>query len=99
MGNSRQRHDINLSTFAVDAPYIYFAGIDYFTSWEWRIEKRNLGDGSFVTSFGTAGAVTSFPSSQEELNALAVSGNYLCAGGYGVVPTNIYERRIEKRYK
>ena len=91
--------NMNLRAITVDAPYLYLAGTGYFANREWRIEKRNLSDGAFVASFGTGGAVTSFPSSQEELNALAVTGTFICAGGYGMVPTDNYQWRIEKRHK
>ncbi|MBI4033922.1 MAG: hypothetical protein HY378_00020 [Candidatus Brennerbacteria bacterium] len=38
----------------------------------WRIEKRKLGDGAFVTAFGTNGAVTSNPSGSADVPKAAV---------------------------
>ncbi len=46
--------------------YLYTIGTDATfgaTNTRWRIEKRNRGDGSLVTTFGTSGVVTSNPSS------------------------------------
>jgi hypothetical protein len=98
--------NLNAAALATDGSYLYVGGIDYFGTWEWRIEKRDLNDGAFVSAFGTAGAVTSQPSSQSAanqpaLNALLVSGNYIYAGGFGFIPTptDTWQWRIEKRYK
>jgi len=88
-----------LSALVVDAPNLYLGGIDYFDSQEWRIEKRNLADGSFVSGFGTAGAVTSYPSSQPALNTMAISGAFLFAGGNGLILPDTFQWRIEKRHK
>jgi|GEM_PF-3126442 len=88
-----------LSALAVDAPYLYLGGIDSFAGLEWRIEKRNLSDGTFVTGFGTAGAVTSYPSSQPAFNTMVISGAFLCAGGDGLILPDTFQWRIEKRYK
>ena len=53
---------------AVDSTGLYVVGFDSspvgnFDS-QWRIEKRDLSDGSLMTSFGTNGVVTSDPTKE-----------------------------------
>jgi len=92
------------TALTVEVPYLYVGGINYFSTWGWRIEKRNLSDGSFVSTFGTAGAINSYPSSlpasnQPALNSLVISGGFLFAGGSGFIAPDTWQWRIEKRYK
>ncbi|HSE35641.1 MAG TPA: hypothetical protein VLB83_06005, partial [Candidatus Paceibacterota bacterium] len=49
-----------ISALAIDSSSFYAAGYDSVGGDnEWRIEKRNLSDGAYVTAFGTSGVVTS----------------------------------------
>lgn len=46
-----------------DGTYLYIAGFDSSAgNRQWRIEKRQLGDGSLVSAFGTGGVLASNPS-------------------------------------
>jgi hypothetical protein len=47
--------------------YLYIIGTDRTSSdLRWRIEKRNRGDGSLVTTWGTSGAITINPSANSD---------------------------------
>jgi len=69
---------------ALDSSYLYLAGFDAIPGdQEWRIEKRNLADGSLVSSFGTNGVVTSNPSSSgENPYDIAIDSSYMYVVGY-----------------
>jgi hypothetical protein len=83
---------------------MYVAGSDELsdTTWEWRVEKRDLSTGAFVTSFGTNGVYTSHPSASvlgdDEAFTIAVDSTYIYVGGYDMVPGTA-EWRIEKILK
>ncbi|MHC4779126.1 MAG: hypothetical protein ACYTFG_11170, partial [Planctomycetota bacterium] len=55
-----------LFEIATDGKFLYLVGTNDFTG-EWLIQKRNLDDGSLVTTFGTGGSVTSNPSSGPDM--------------------------------
>ncbi len=64
----------------------------------WRIEKRSLNNGSFITAFGTNGAVTSNPSSGADVPnvvALDKQDDRLYVAGRDNIPGN-GEWRIER---
>jgi hypothetical protein len=79
---------------AVDSTGIYIVGVDSIPgNYEWRIEKRNLNDGSLIWS------VTSNPSSgYDEPYSVAVDSSGIYVVGYDYAPGN-YQWRIEKRRK
>jgi len=83
---------------AIDSNYIYVVGYDYSPgNWQWRIEKRSLTDGSLVPAFGTAGAVTSNPSTGYDVAyGIAIDSNAMYVVGYDYSPGNP-QWRIEKR--
>jgi len=89
---------------AIDATSMYVAGSDELpdTTWEWRVEKRDLATGLLVTSFGTNGVYTSHPSAavglDDEAFTIAVDASYIYVGGYDMVPGTA-EWRIEKILK
>jgi hypothetical protein len=80
---------------------IYVAGKDNSpgaTDFQWRIEKRNMSDGSLVTGFGTNGVVTSNPTTGDDMiNEIIIDNitGYVIAGGYE--STNGNGWRMEKR--
>jgi len=94
----------------VDTNNIYIAGFEDISTdanpliqeLEWRIEKRGLSDGSFVTSFATNGIYQSHPSSaslfDDDIWALTSDTDYLYVAGYDTVPGH-REWRIEKIVK
>src|SRR5208337_1117729 len=64
---------------AVDASGVYVVGYGLpagvTTNVGWRIEKKNLIDGSNITTFGSNGVVGENPSSgDDQANAIAVDG-------------------------
>lgn len=81
-------------------PSIYVLGMDEASGVgdsQWRIEKRQKSDGTLVTSFGTAGVVTSNPSiGPDGVSAVAWDGSSPIVAGYDSVPGN-RRWRIEKR--
>ena len=100
---------------AVNGAALYAVGFDSNTAPtfddQWRIEKRGLGDGSLVTSFGTAGVVVSNPSgttinSYDDANAIAIDSTFMYVVGFDSVPDVTSgaiswtddEWRIEKRW-
>jgi hypothetical protein len=77
---------------AIDSSGMYVVGYDHSpsnVSFQWRIEKRSLADGSLVTAFGTNGVITSNPNSIAE--AIAIDSTYMYVAGYQG------QWRIEKR--
>jgi len=86
---------------AADASNIYVAAVDHslgVSDARWHIQKRSLENGSLVSSFGLDGIVTENPGpSEDQINALAVEGDYLYAVGFSVIPGKYTEWRIEKR--
>jgi hypothetical protein len=67
---------------AVDSTGIYVVGYDRIPgNWEWRIEKRNLNDGSLIWS------VTSNPSSGDDsAYSVAVDSTGIYVVGYDKIP-------------
>jgi uncharacterized delta-60 repeat protein len=83
-----------------DGTHLYIGGWDESPgSWQWRIEKRDAGDGSLDPGFGAGGIITSDPSSgSDECYALVADGTFLYAAGSDSVPGGIdSEWRLEKR--
>jgi len=71
---------------SIDSTGVYAAGFDSVSgagNTEWRIEKRNLVDGSLNNLFGNTGVVTSNPStSDDEINAMYLDLSGLTVVGY-----------------
>jgi hypothetical protein len=97
--------DEYIYSMVTDNDYLYIAGYDKNTTGsknEWRIEKRNKSNLSFVNTFGINGVIVSNP--VLTYNAVAysiiVDSDYLYAVGsdYYVGTPLSYEWRIEKRY-
>jgi hypothetical protein len=96
-------------TITIDANYMYVAGYDSNTSTgdeQWRIEKRNLSNGMFVTTFGNGGVINSNANTStglyirfNEVFAIAVDDSYLYAAGLDSLSDTDAEWRIEKRLK
>jgi len=87
---------------AVDGSGMYIAGVDQNTSGnydEWRIEKRALNDGSFVSAFGSGGVVVEDPSPKHnDANVVCVDGTGVyVAGDDQAASGDKFEWRIEKR--
>jgi hypothetical protein len=74
---------------AIDANYLYIAGYDMNTAGgdkEWRVEKRNIGDGSLVATFGSGGVYVSNPSPlNDDIWAMSIDASYLYVAGYDEV--------------
>ncbi|HEX9759204.1 MAG TPA: hypothetical protein VGB26_15625 [Nitrospiria bacterium] len=83
---------------AVDSSALYIAGNDQSTGHsQWRIEKRNLSDGSLINSFGKEGVVNSDPSTGfDEPFGIAVDSTSIYVVGYDIFPGD-RQWRIEKR--
>jgi hypothetical protein len=95
---------VNASTTAIDPTggYMYVAGMDDKAGGsEWRIEKRLLTTGAFVTAFGTSGAISEHISTSDDAaNAISIdtAGGYMYVAGYDRnAAGSTYEWRIEKR--
>jgi len=87
---------------AVDGTGVYIVGYDSASSnghFEWRIEKRDLSTGSFISTFGTNGAVSEHISNRDDTAyGVAVDGTGLYVVGYDEnTAGNLAEWRIEKR--
>jgi hypothetical protein len=89
------------NAIAIDSAFMYVAGYDSTNgNPEWRIEKRNLSDGSLVTSFNITGIVTSNPSTGDDRpNGIAIDGTFMYVVGFDAspAPTGDDKWRIEKR--
>jgi len=83
---------------AVDSAAMYVVGYDEAPgNCQWRIEKRNLADGSLVSGFGTGGVVTGNPSTgYDSARAIAVDSAAMYVVGCDESPGD-YQWRIEKR--
>jgi hypothetical protein len=98
---------VNASTTAIDPTggYMYVAGMDDKAGGsEWRIEKRLLTTGAFVTAFGTSGAISEHISTsttgEDQAHAIAIdpTGGYMYVAGYdNNTAGSTSEWRIEKR--
>jgi len=87
---------------AVDGTGEYIVGFDSASNnghFEWRIEKRNLTTGAFITTFGTAGAISEHISNRDDVAyGVAVDSTGIYIVGYDEnIAGNIAEWRIEKR--
>jgi predicted RNA-binding protein with PUA domain len=85
-------------SIAIDSTAMCVVGYDYSPGNEqWRIEKRNLTDGSPVPGFGTGGVVTGNPSTDADLAySIAIDSTAMYVAGYDSSPGN-EQWRIEKR--
>jgi hypothetical protein len=78
-------------SLVIDSQFMYIAGWDSNGGNQWRIEKRNLSDGSLVY------AVTSNPSTGDDgARAIAIDSQFMYVVGFDSAPGD-YEWRIEKR--
>jgi len=86
------------SEIAIDTTAMYVVGYDSSVgSAQWRIEKRDLTDGSLVTGFGTGGVVTSNPSTGLDMAmGIAIDSTAIYVVGFDHGPGD-YQWRIEKR--
>jgi hypothetical protein len=86
---------------AVDSTGLYIVGFDQNTSgnWdEWRIEKRDLTSGAFITTFGSSGAVVEHVSPyRDDAYAARVDASGLYVVGKDENSTSYPEWRMEKR--
>ncbi|RJQ31723.1 MAG: hypothetical protein C4562_04560 [Actinobacteria bacterium] len=84
----------------VDSTGLYVIGTDSsLGNGQWRIEKRNLSNGNLISSFGTAGVVTSNPSSDDDtVGSAVIANNSLYIGGLDYSNGgNNSQWRVEKR--
>ena len=83
--------------------YMYVAGYSYYLTdaYDWRVEKRNLGDGSFVSGFGNEGFVTStgqgYHNDQAKGIALDLVNGFMYLSGYSIYDADYSDVRVEKR--
>jgi hypothetical protein len=89
------------NALSLDGAYMYLAGDDYSTNGAWRIEKRLLTTGALDSGFGTAGVVTSNPSSNEDrAKGIVLDSTYIyVVGDDSSVGVTDSQWRIEKRLK
>ena len=80
-----------------DNNYLYIVGIEgYSGANKWRIEKRNINNGSLVNDFGTNGVVVvDFPTINEWLVDAFIADDYIYLLGADF--TSPYYWRVEKR--
>lgn len=83
-----------------DGTSLYLAGGDGIPGdYQWRIEKRNPATGALVTSFGTAGVLSSNPSpGNDEAMSITSDATHLYIAGYDETNGSA-QWRIEKRTK
>jgi len=87
---------------AVDGSGVYIVGYDSDSSnghFEWRIEKRDLTTGAFISTFGSGGAISEHISNRDDTAyGVAVDGTGVYVVGYDEnTVDNLAEWRIEKR--
>lgn len=88
---------------AIDSTYMYVVGYETNPSTKkWRIEKRNLSDGSLVASFGVNGVISSAQSSTYPVTELAISidstAMYVagpCSGGSQIEKRNLSDGALD----
>lgn len=84
-----------------DGTNLYVIGYDSSqgsADYQWRVEKHTLASGALVSGFGSAGAVTSNPSSGNDYAyGVGSDGTYLYVAGADRSPGSSYQGRIEKR--
>jgi hypothetical protein len=88
-----------ITALVVDDTYLYAGGYTNPANGSvgtWRIDKRDKGTGATTTAFSDNGFALSDDGSDDRLNAFAVDGGYVYAGGYGSGPTD-NQWLIEKR--
>jgi hypothetical protein len=84
-------------SIAIDSTWMYVAGTENTGGGQWRIEKRNLADGSLDPGFGAAGVVISNPTANGDFpRAIVIDGGSLYIGGVQNVAADP-AWRIEKR--
>jgi hypothetical protein len=85
-------------SIAIDSTAIYVVGYDESPGdSQWRIEKRSLAEGSLVPGFGTGGAVTINPSTDDDIAySIAIDSTAMYVVGYDESPGDS-QWRIEKR--
>ena len=83
---------------AIDSTSMYVVGVDENPgSFQWRIEKRSLADGSLSAGFGTDGVIASDPSTGDEYAmGVAIDSTAMYVVGFDRSPEND-QWRIEKR--
>jgi hypothetical protein len=101
--SNRNPEPERINAMAIDDAYIYAAGYNHFASGDeqWRVEKRNIIDGSLETfQFGPGGSVESNPKAgpggPEQITAIAVDATHIYAAGYDNALANDEQWRIEK---
>jgi hypothetical protein len=70
---------------ATTSDAVFIAGYDLVSgAGRWRIEKRDITDGSLVTAFDTDGIITTDPNAADvdQVTAMAVDSSYLYVAGY-----------------
>ncbi len=85
---------------AVDASGIYVVGLDTpgaCCAREWRIEKRSLTTGAFITTFGISGVITENAGGNDQAWGVAVDASGMYVVGYDSLPVSNTALRIEKR--
>ncbi len=87
-----------IEVMKVSGDYMYLGGYDSSgIDNEWRIEKRNLSDGTLVSAFGVGGSTTTDPSTgADQILAIASSSDAIFVGGYDSA-VGAGQWRIEKR--
>lgn len=99
------------TAIAIDSSYLYVVGNG--VSPHWRIEKRNLFDGTLVVVFGKGGVVTSYPTEGYSYEvpkammpkAIVIDDKFMYVAGLQIVANALerpnyrsdYQWRIEKR--
>jgi hypothetical protein len=82
---------------AIDATAMYVVGYASPGNTQWRIEKRNLTDGSLVSEFGTGGVVTgNYSTGSDTVHGIAIDSTAMYVVGHDYIPGN-WQWRIEKR--
>src|SRR3989338_6722646 len=93
----------NSISIHASAGFMYVAGYepDSEVATNWRIEKRNLGDGSLVSAFGVSGVATSSSpgTDDDKANSISIdaSAGFMYVAGYEVQSGSDYNWREEKR--
>lgn len=96
--NPGPMHD-HPAQIAIDSGFLYIAGNDSTPGDdEWRIEKRDVTDGSLVSTFGTEGVITFNPTpGPESVTAMALLAPFIYIAGVEGVAMGDLQPRIEKR--
>src|SRR3989338_3264183 len=102
-GPGERNDQANSISIDASAGFMYVAGYetDSAGGTNWRIEKRNLGDGSLVSGFGVSGVATSSSpgTDDDQANSIAIdaSAGFMYVAGYEVQSGSDYNWRVEKR--